>query len=337
MTLIDCISAIPSKMQDFLHSFDLPKKELLGFDEIVFIASGSSYNAAFLSSFFIREKLEIRTCCLWPNLFLQNPYIFSKKTLYVFISQSGKSKAVYEALKKLKEQGLVSVAITDDAGSKIAKTASFHVDLKIGGEPFVFRTIGYSQSVLACLMLALSMKGKELEFLDDLEVARTNLACLQKASSSWIEQGFIKAQNSRAVLFAAANSLYAVANEASIKFMEMLPVVSSSYEIEEFIHGPQNAFRDDLSFFILHKKGFDNGKSLQVARFLKSKFKEVALVGDEVLDNQDLKLEIKSKDFYFLEYVCASQVLAFHYARLKGRDLGQRINKDIDLFFNKSL
>ena len=138
-------------------------------------------------------------------------------------------------------------------------------------------------------------------------------------------------------MLAGAGPLWAVAQEADIKLMEMVPMVTRSYELEEFIHGPQNCFGDDILFFILLKQGKDEEKAVSIARFLKEKIGFCTVVGDVITEMRDLRIRPASRYFWFLEYITVFQVLAYRMASDRGRDLSRGVNAGIGEYISKVL
>ena len=67
-------------------------------EELIVIASGSSYNAAFMAKLFLEETCGIRTTLFYPNVFVNYHTDIQKKAAYLFISQGGQTKLVYEAM-----------------------------------------------------------------------------------------------------------------------------------------------------------------------------------------------------------------------------------------------
>ena len=71
-------------------------------------------------------------------------------------------------------------------------------------------------------------------------------------------------------LFTGSYSLWPISVEADIKFMEMIPYMTKTYELEEFVHGPQNEFNNNELFFVASKKGFEDNKTEAISKFLKN-------------------------------------------------------------------
>ncbi|MFV0255425.1 MAG: hypothetical protein ACK5G7_04790, partial [Erysipelotrichaceae bacterium] len=139
------------------------------------------------------------------------------------------------------------------------------------------------------------------------------------------------------IVIAGANDFSSLANELDIKIMEMVPMMTRSFELEEFIHGPQNAFSHKMFFVIFVKKDEDCEKAKQISKFLKNEIGGCSLIGDLKVDNADCYLEFKSKDFKFLELLTFVQIFAYEISNSKGRDLRRSLNSNINNYIQKSV
>src|SRR5690625_3197583 len=106
MSMMDTIEQIPIKLTNILNNknhiyekIDAYLKTRPPIKKIAFIASGTSYNAAFTTRKFAEDFIHIPVELIYPNIFVNyyNQRLLSKDTLYIFISQGGKTKLVYEA------------------------------------------------------------------------------------------------------------------------------------------------------------------------------------------------------------------------------------------------
>ena len=138
-------------------------------------------------------------------------------------------------------------------------------------------------------------------------------------------------------MLAAAGAFYPIANEGDIKLMEMVPMMTRSFELEEFIHGPQNAFDASTIYFILYHRGEDDEKAKAIARFLKEQIGYCIFIGEEPLEERDLRIVPKSTYFFGLEYVTVFQVLAYRMAEDRGRDLKRGVHSVISHYISKTL
>ena len=112
MSMLNTIERNPKQLNKILINKDLINKKLQDYlkahsniKKIVFIASGTSYNAAFTTKIFAEDCTHIPVELIYPNIFVNysNQALLNTDNLYIFISQGGKTKLVYEALEDNKE------------------------------------------------------------------------------------------------------------------------------------------------------------------------------------------------------------------------------------------
>ncbi|MFV0255215.1 MAG: SIS domain-containing protein, partial [Erysipelotrichaceae bacterium] len=199
MTFLRGIEEIPNYLEEINNNFE---KRLKGLREylvkkdiknLVFVASGSSYNSAKITRS-LTQKIDIHTEYLYPNDFVNYTKNFNKKSLYIFISQSGKTKLVLKAVQKAKQLGLFHCSITSSEDSPLAQESDIFVDMGCGNEEFLFRTIGVSTSILTCCQIALciSKKCNYDYYKEDIELAIKNLEFINIATKNWYSENKFK-------------------------------------------------------------------------------------------------------------------------------------------------
>lgn len=358
-TVLDCIERIPQCLKGIRESYParaeniadyLSAKGIKKVGRIIFIASGSSYNSAHAAKLFIKNQCGIEVELKYPNMFVhyEAPQELGKDrddTIYAVISQGGETLLVYQALEMIRSYKKPCIAITADGESSIAKLADVHTDMGCGQEEFLYRTIGFSTSVSVCSLLGLAAgvyngyvaKEKEQEYLMDFDAMIKNLSEIKQDTLSWYQAHKFSILKRSKMMMAGTGDLYPIVNEGDIKVMEMVPMMTRSFELEEFIHGPQNAFDNNTLFLILCHRGDNDEKAKSIARFIKEQIGFCALIGEESLDQRDLCIKPASRYFTGLEYVTVFQVLAYHMATDKGRDLHRGVNAKIGRYITKTL
>lgn len=353
-TLLNCIEEIPERLTDIYDGRENLFELLKGYignkkiNKIVVVASGTSFNGAFTTKLFGEKILNIPVDIIYPNLFLNyfNKNLLSEDILYLFISQTGTTRLVYNSLKLVKDKGLMNISITEDLNSPIAKEASLVIDMKTGGEKYIYRTIGYSATCGILYMLYLNIlriKGNiscddYTAYGSDFLLAVNNLENIMDEVIKWYSGSPLPLRTFKKFIFSGTSDLYPVAMEADIKFMEMVPVFTNSFEIEELIHGPQNAFDDETGYFLISKAGADSDKAIKIADFIHNEIgNNSIIVGNNIARDTDINIEVKSKNFYPLEVITVFQVLAYKLAVDKGRDLSVRLHSEINNYITKSL
>ena len=349
MSLLDCIKRIPSCLQNVADSYAERAKTLNDYlgnnkiNEVVIIASGSSMNATKVTKYFAENRCELNVKCFYPNEFLNYTNYVNHNALYIVVSQGGSTKLVYECLNKVKENNLLHCTITEKIDSPIAKASDCAFEMGSVNEEYMYRTIGYSTTVVSTVLVELALAEingvieKPELVIADLEAAINNLDTVREITEKWYTNNKFSLMKRNQTIFAGAECLYETANEADIKVMEMVPMLTRSFELEEFIHGPQNAFCDNMIFFIFSDKRKDAEKARHIAEFLKNEIGFCALIGDQKIDDRDLNFEFKSVDFTMLEAITTIQVIAFHLAEDHGRDLKRGVNVSINNYIKKTL
>lgn len=127
-TLMNCIEEIPERLEDLIQSQEqtfaklkdkLHNKE---YKKIAIIASGTSYNDAFISKNFGQKVLKKDIELIYPSVFI-NDYLrdmIDMDYLYVFISHTGTTKMVWDAIKIVNRKGADTIPITEKLDVSIA-------------------------------------------------------------------------------------------------------------------------------------------------------------------------------------------------------------------------
>lgn len=342
MTLMDCIERIPEKLKAIAGREWVLPEEMKGKKELVIIASGSSYNAAFSARLFLEKVCRLRVTLIYPNLFVNYHSYINREALYLFISQGGQTKLVYEGLSLVKKEGCYTCAMTAKEDCIIAKTADYFIDMGCGEEEYLYRTIGFSATTASVMMLGAALSMEEEmpgEVSKDLIKAAEHLPAIKNSTLSWYADNRFSLLRRNMMMISGAGDLWPVAQESDIKAMEMVPMMTKSYELEEFIHGPQNAFNDDMIFILYSKSGEDEEKVGKIASFLKNEIGFCAVIGEAASegDKKDMGLKAQSRYFAPLEFITFMQVTAYKMADDRGRDLKRGVNSVIQKYITKTI
>lgn len=340
MSFLDCIKRIPQLNKEIVENY--PKQfECLSecknkIEKIVFVASGSSYNSASVAKYFIENQCELEVDVIYPNVFSQQKtHKMSDTILYVFISQTGATKQVYDDVMDLQEKGYMVASIIGDLKSPIAKISKNPIDMGCKHEEYKYRTIGVSTSIVTCWLLGCYLS--DFQDMDTLLAVNSQLDGIVEQALVWYENHKFDLMKRNVALFTGSYSLWPISVEADIKFMEMIPYLTKTYELEEFVHGPQNEFNNNEIFFVASKKGFEDNKTEAISKFLKNEIGCCYMVGDITFDENDFKFECDEPYFYELKHLCFYQVIAYMLANDHGRDLKQGLNTQLTNYFNKTM
>jgi glucosamine--fructose-6-phosphate aminotransferase (isomerizing) len=212
---------------------------------VMLAARGSSDNAARYGQYLFGARNHLAVGLAAPSLFTlyQSPPSL-KEALVLAVSQSGQSPDICAVVEKGREQGALTVAVTNDPASPLATLAEHKIDLNAGAERSVAATKTYTASllVLAMLSAALSGKAEEQQALQGLpaSVARA----LEQAHEIISAAAAYRRAKGCVVLGRGYN--YSTAFEIALKMKELTYLLAEPYSTADFMHGPvalvQNGF-----------------------------------------------------------------------------------------------
>lgn len=349
-SMLDTIKSIPEKIQERLTNVNTFSGKLKGIktEKVTIIASGTSYNAAFTAKSFIEEKLGIGVELSYPNFFYHH---FIKESLssdevYLFISQGGTTKSVLESIDLINKLGGTTISITENLDNPISEAAKINYDMGSGKEPYIFRTAGYTLTTVTLYLIFMEISNQNKKLSNDtikkyhLELAEVakDIEDTISFSQKWYRQNKKLLFNCEAFFFAGGGALWPIAQESDIKFMEMVPIITNSFEIEELIHGPQNCFTEDMGFFLLAENQEDYDKAVKINSFIQSEVNAYSqLISRNHTNDSVVNLVSTAETFYPLVYMTFFQVISYLLATDKGRDLSKKIYPQIEKYINKTV
>ena len=159
----------------------------------------------------------------------------------IFVSQSGETKDVLNALSLAKSKGMQAFGLVNVIGSTLTKSTELYLPLTCGYEISVPATKTYTNQVIAFLYLALKMGGLPtsdvnlLPELIDQTVVSTDaqIMRLEQVLNSWKDTYCL-----------GYGSTYPIALEGALKLKEVTDIHCEGLLSTEFKHGPLAAVRN---------------------------------------------------------------------------------------------
>lgn len=148
------INEIPGASEDCVKSilkckFTLPRR----INNILMISCGTSYHSSLMGQKYIETLVGIPVRCEIASEYLYNSNVQLENVLGIFVSQSGETADSISAMKKAKEQGVFTLAITNVRNSSMAQLADSVIYLNAGAEICVASTKAYTSQVMSMLKL----------------------------------------------------------------------------------------------------------------------------------------------------------------------------------------
>jgi len=210
-------------------------------EKIVFVASGSSYHCARYGADLFGNIALIEARAIYSSEFLLKAAVpHETNILYVFITQSGETSDTNEALKRAKELGMRTLAITNKIGSTIWKAADYKIDCHAGEEKSIAATKSLITQMICVTLLVLKfaqLKGiKVSEYLAQIKtVPQVIIETLNMHKN--IKKVAKKLSKYKLIVVTADGISYAIAKEISLKIKETSYICTISSILGEFMHG----------------------------------------------------------------------------------------------------
>ncbi len=174
-------------------------------------------------------------------------------SIVIGCSQSGKAADVLEVIRKGNEQGSITIAITNDKDSPMAKEAKYHLFCNAGLETCVSATKTFSSQLYLLLWLASELSGDraKLKLLKTLSLDIKNvIPQIDELTTRYADK--FKDMNNGFVL--SRGITYPIALETTLKLQETCYKQMKGYAGSDFYHGPMAVVNEKTPVIIFCAK-----------------------------------------------------------------------------------
>jgi glutamine---fructose-6-phosphate transaminase (isomerizing) len=289
---------------------------------LYFIACGTSYHAALAGSVYFAQ-LAGRSAIpvLAPQFIPQYAPAVGHEDVGIFVSQSGETKDVLNALEIAERRGMECYGLANVIGSTLTKATSFCLPLCCGYEISVPATKTFTNQVITFLYLAYRMAGRdmrELEQIPDMmeqtmDVIGAQVESIARDINEWNDMYCL-----------GYGATYPIALEGALKLKEITYAHCEGMLSTEFKHGPLSAVSQ--GFPIIFVAGPED------VPLIISGINEVRVRGARtiVIAEEDSRLRLNADDLIVLPKsdvnissllgVLPLQMLSYHMSILRGFD-----------------
>ena len=202
---------------------------------VVTVARGSSDHVCTYLKYACELLLGLPVASIGPSIasIYQAPLKLAN-SVSISISQSGKSPDIVEMARASRRDGTLALAITNNPRSPLAEVCDHVLDIYAEAETSVAATKTFVTSAVAGLMLLAEWRGdrKLLKAIAGLPEQFDRAAAID-----WPEvRDSIGDEQSLFTL--GRGPVYAISNEAALKFKETCQIHAESYSSAEVLHGP---------------------------------------------------------------------------------------------------
>ncbi len=211
------------------------------------IAAGTSWHAARISQFFFETICRIPTRVYLASEFRYMPFFPESDSLYFFISQSGETADILQAMRYLSEHGVSTISVTNVASSTLVREANGFLPMQAGPEIAVASTKAFSTQIATLYWLAnrIAVEKGMLDW-NGMHTAEENLLIAAEILETTIETYKLTITEKLAPFYAKFDRFiflgrhlsYPFAMEAALKLKEISYIFSQCYPAGELKHGP---------------------------------------------------------------------------------------------------
>lgn len=225
---------------------------------IYFVACGGSKASLGVGEYFIDRDLKIPSWVYTSNEFIhRSPKALDENSLVITKSHSGTTPETVEATKFAREKGALTISITFDAESPLAKAGEYlvHYNYKDGSD-VIDGPVGIYWTFIFELLNAIDPNEKYERALSQLVNLETLIASNQKKVEEAANEFGIRNKREKLIYTMASGAYFdEVYSFTSCLLMEMLWINSNAIHAGEYFHGPFEVTDYDVPFLIVKGEG----------------------------------------------------------------------------------
>lgn len=329
-----------------LNEVPIRREELRGLQRINIVASGTSRHAGMVGQYMIEELAGIPVDVDYASEFeYRNPMI-GKSELTIVITQSGETADTGASQREAKARGSRTVAISNVAGTTIAREADGVIYTLAGPEISIASTKAFTAQMAALFLFALYL-GQARESLPKERLAhyirelldlpsKVKVVLNSAAQCEAIADEFHKIDD---FLFLGRAIHYPIAMDGALKLKEVSYVHAEGYPTGETKHGPNALIDENLPVVIIATRDpNDPGSMLRfektlgnIAGFKKQSSRVIALASEgdqevEKLADHTIFIPASPELLSPILEIVPLQMFAYYMAVKRGLDVDRPRN-----------
>ncbi|MBJ8347572.1 SIS domain-containing protein [Antrihabitans sp. YC2-6] len=202
---------------------------------VLFVARGTSDHAALYAKYLVEINHGLPAGLVSPStmtVYGARPDL--RDVLYIAVSQSGGSPDLVRSVEVARQQGALTLSITNNAESPLAAAADIHVDVLAGAERSVAATKSYTAELLALYLLLERVRGG-----DGAEAAALpDLGARVLESDDLVHGVAQRYRFAQRLITTGRGYSYPTAREAALKLMETSYLSAQAFSGADLLHGP---------------------------------------------------------------------------------------------------
>jgi glucosamine--fructose-6-phosphate aminotransferase (isomerizing) len=319
-----------------LGGIELAARDLLEVRRIKILGCGSAHIAGTLGAHLLETLTRLPAHAEPASEFRYRNPVIEQDTLYIAVSQSGETFDTLAAVQEIKRRGGRVLGIVNVVGSTIARECGRGVYLHAGPEISVVAT-----KTFTCTRVAFALLAIHIGRIRDLSPARGGRLLAALAALPAQIDGIIAREAELASLagrllacehayFVGRSAGYAVAMEGALKLKEVSYLHAEAYPASELKHGPLALISPQTPTIVVMPRDELFGKNISTVEEIRARRGPVLAVTHpgELPAAVDGAFAVPASEPELdpILLTIPLQLLAYHVALLKGRDIDQPRN-----------
>lgn len=241
----DCLASNKAIIDDLAKKFKEFKPS-----SVIIAARGTSDHVATYAKYLFEIYCHIPVSLAAPSVMtLYNAQVDMSRCLVIGISQSGAAADALEVLECAAKEGALTVSITNNTESKMAKAAQYHLFCNAGLEKSVAatKTFGTQLCLITMLIAAISGNAAVTAALDKIRPAVESAL----AMSGEIEEIAKRYRFMRECFVLSRGIIYPIGMETALKIQETCYIRAKAYAVSDFQHGPFAMVDNEIPVILL--------------------------------------------------------------------------------------
>lgn len=258
-----------------------------GTNHVVFAGRGTSDHASIYCQYLLGiYKGAVASLAIPSAITLYDGKLDYKDDLVVGVSQSGKAADALAVIERGNKNNAITLAVTNDKDSPMAKAAKYHLYCNAGPELSVAATKTFTSQMYVMALFTAYWSGNE-KLLSDLrklpQIAEKLLEELPNKLTRfvdryrYIKEGFVLARG----------ICYPIALEFALKTQETCYIKMKGYAQSDFYHGPLAQVDSETPVIVIAAKGV----ALDDSKAIISKINEIGTQIFVITDDKELSEE----------------------------------------------
>ena len=292
---------------------------------VVFVGRGTSDHAALYAAYLTEIRLGLPVGLASPSaitLYGARPDL--KDALVVGVSQSGGSPDLTEVLKVARESGALTLAVTNNPESTLARTAELSVDVAAGHERAVAAPKTYTAELFALLLLVEGIRSGDGTLPPEERAALDKLPQLAEDAlgAPGADELAQRYRFASRLVTTGRGYAYPTARETALKLMETSYLPALAFSGADLLHGPLAMTDPDVPVLAVVGTGPGGSSMADVVTRLGERRADVVTVGATDIPGAAGRLAVPAVDERYapLLDILPLQRLALALALARGED-----------------